>query len=53
MKYTISEEVLNRTLGLLVTLPYNQSAETIAAIQQDVVPVEEQQDSETTAQPEA
>ena len=46
--FTISEEVLNQVLNILVQLPYNQSHEVIAALQGDVKRIEgEQQPNES------
>jgi len=38
--FTISEEVLNQVLSILVQLPYNQSHDAIEALQRDVKRIE-------------
>ena len=46
MMYTISEEVLNKVLALLVTLPFQQSSEVIGAIQNGIERVEPTEETE-------
>ena len=36
MYYSISEDVLNQVLAVLIQLPYNQSADVIHALQKEI-----------------
>jgi hypothetical protein len=47
MRFTIDKTLLEQMINYLVTKPYNEVAQLIAAIQQDIKVVEEKPEPET------
>ncbi len=49
MRFTIDKNLLEQMINYLVTRPYNEVAQLIAAIQQDIKVVEEKHELEENA----